>query len=124
VLARPDLTVGLKVFYHQHSLGLVFPEGPEWLLLIRVVLADSGGDAASMNSYTTNPYQECDGTGWVLYLSEAAEGGLEEAYRLCPECCAPRCCMGSGKDRFCPRPATVCRGEVYLCEEHAVYRLR
>jgi hypothetical protein len=42
VLARPDLTVGLKVFYHQHSLGLVFPEGPEWLLLIRVVLADSG----------------------------------------------------------------------------------
>ena len=36
VLARPDLTVGLKAFYHQHSLGLVFPEGPEWLLLVHV----------------------------------------------------------------------------------------
>jgi hypothetical protein len=50
MLARPDLTVGLKAFYHQHSLGLVLPEGPDWLLLIRVVLADSGCDAASMNA--------------------------------------------------------------------------
>jgi hypothetical protein len=52
VLTRADLTVGLKAFYHQHSLGLVFSEGPEWLLLIRVVLADSGCDAASMSAYS------------------------------------------------------------------------
>jgi hypothetical protein len=50
MLARPDLTVGLKAFYHQHSLGLVLPEGPDRLLLIRVVLADSTCDAASMNT--------------------------------------------------------------------------
>ena len=71
-----------------------------------------------------HPCRECGGTGWVLYLSETVEVGLEEAYRLYPEGHAPRYCMGSKDDRLCPRPATVCRGEVYLCEEHAVYRLR
>jgi hypothetical protein len=71
-----------------------------------------------------HPCQECDGTGWVLYLSETVEGRLEEAYRPSPEGCAPRYCMGSGRDRHCPRPATMRCGKVYLCEEHAVYRLR
>ena len=70
------------------------------------------------------PCRECDGTGWVLYRSETEEGGFEVAYRLCPEGCAPRYCTGTGNDMLCPRPATVRRGEVYLCEEHAVYRLR
>jgi hypothetical protein len=50
VLARPDLTAGVEDFYHQHSLGLVLPEGPDWLLLIRVVLAESACDAAWMNA--------------------------------------------------------------------------
>lgn len=26
--------------------------------------------------------RECDGTGWVLYRSEAKDGTFEEAYRL------------------------------------------
>jgi hypothetical protein len=71
-----------------------------------------------------HPCRECDGTGWVPYLSETVGGDFEKAYRLCPEGHAPRYCAGSGKDGLCPRPATVCRGEVYLCEEHAVYRLQ
>jgi hypothetical protein len=70
------------------------------------------------------PCQECDGTGWTLYLSETVEGGLEVAYRLCPEGHAPRYCMGPKDDRLCPCLATVRRGEAYLCEEHAAYRLR
>jgi hypothetical protein len=86
---------------------------------VRVALV--GGKRNFQGDHTC---QECDGTGWVLYLSETAVGGLEEAYRLCPEGHAPRYCMGSKDDRLCPRPATVRRGKVYLCEEHAVYRLR
>ena len=70
------------------------------------------------------PCRECDGTGWVPYRSETLGGGFEEAYRLCPEGCAPRYCMVSGGDGLCPRPATVRRGKVYLCEEHAEHRLR
>ena len=70
------------------------------------------------------PCPECDGTGWVSYHSETAGGGFEEAYRLCPEGHAPRYCMGSSNDRLCSRPATVRHGKVYLCEEHAAYRLR
>ena len=69
-----------------------------------------------------NPCRECDGTGWVRYRSETVDGGFEGAYRLCPEGHAPRYCMGSKDDGLCPRPATVRRGEVYLCEEHAAYR--
>ena len=80
-----------------------------------------GGDR---NLRGDHPCPECDGTGWVLYLSETADGWFEGAYRLCPEGCAPRYCMGSGKDGLCPRPATVRRGKDYLCEEHAAYRLR
>jgi hypothetical protein len=79
---------------------------------------------SSGNLRGEHPCPECDGTGWVPNRSETVGGGLEEAYRLCPEGHAPRYCMGSGKDRLCPRPATVRRGKVYLCEEHAAYRLR
>jgi hypothetical protein len=71
-----------------------------------------------------NPCPECDGTGWAPYLSETVEGGFEEAYRLCPEGHTPRYCMGSNGERLCPRPGVVRRGKVYLCEEHAVYRVR
>ena len=71
MLARPDLIVGLKAFDHQHSLGLVFPEDPEWLLLIQVVLADSGGDAASMNAYSED-----------LSVLAAADCGQHAVYRL------------------------------------------
>ena len=70
------------------------------------------------------PCRECGGTGWVPYRSETVEGGFEEAYRLYPEGHAPCYCMVSSNDRHCPRPATVRRGEVYYCEEHAVHRLR
>jgi hypothetical protein len=71
-----------------------------------------------------HPCRRCDGTGWVPYRSETVEGGFEEAYRLCPEGCAPRYCMVSSNDRLCPRPATVRRGKAYYCEEHAVHRPR
>jgi hypothetical protein len=70
------------------------------------------------------PCRECDGTGWVPYRSETVHGGFEEAYRLCPEGCAPRYCVGSGDGRLCPRLAVVRRGEGYYCEEHAAHRLR
>jgi hypothetical protein len=70
------------------------------------------------------PCRECDGTGWVPYRSETVEGGFEEAYRLCPEGCAPRYCMVSSNDRLCPRPATVRRGRGYYCGQHAAHRPR
>ena len=53
------------------------------------------------------------------YRSETVEGGFEEPYRLCPECCAPRYCVGSNDERLCPRPGVVRRGEGYYCEYHA-----
>jgi hypothetical protein len=74
------------------------------------------------NSRDDLPCRGCDGTGWVLYRVETADGGFEEAYRLCPEGCAPRYCVGSGNDKLCPRPATVRLGLAYFCEEHAAYR--
>ena len=62
--------------------------------------------------------RECDGTGWILYRSETVDGELEEAYRLCPGCYAPRHCMGFKTDHPCSRPGTV-RYEVrYYCKEH------
>ena len=70
------------------------------------------------------PCPQCDGTGWVVYLSETVGSGSEEAYRLCPEGHAPRYCIGSRIGGLCPRPATVRRGEIYSCEEHAAYRPR
>jgi hypothetical protein len=79
---------------------------------------------SSRNLRGDHPCPECDGTGWVPYRSETAEGRFEEAYLLCPEGHAARYCMGSSNDRLCPRPAIVRRGKVYLCEEHAVYQLR
>ena len=62
--------------------------------------------------------RECDGTGWILYRSETVDGELEEAYRLCPGCYAPRRCMGSKTDHHCPRPGTVRYGLGYYCKEH------
>ena len=62
---------------------------------------------------------ECDGTGWILYRSETVDGVLEEAYRLCPNCCTPRYCTGRSNERSCPRPGTVRYGRRgYFCEEH------
>lgn len=78
------------------------------------------GRATDLNG--GNQCGECDGTGWVPYRSETVDGGLEEAYRLCPKGCTPRYCMGSRNGGVCPRPATVRRGKGYCCEEHAVYR--
>lgn len=37
---RPDLTVGLKAFYHYIPLGLVIPEVPEESLPLRIILVD------------------------------------------------------------------------------------
>ena len=62
--------------------------------------------------------RECDGTGWILYRSETVDGELEEAYRLCPNCCSPRRCMGSETDHPCYRPGTVRYGLGYYCKEH------
>ncbi len=62
--------------------------------------------------------RECDGTGWIPYRSETVDGEFEEAYSLCPDCHAPRYCMGSGTDRSCPRPGTVRCGLGYYCKEH------
>ena len=60
----------------------------------------------------------CDGTGWIPYRSETVDGELEEAYRLCPGCYAPRRCMGSKTSHYCPRPGTVRYGLSYYCKEH------
>jgi len=61
---------------------------------------------------------ECDGTGWIPYRSQTLDGELEEAYRLCPNCYAPRYCMGSRTNHPCPRPGTVRYGLDYYCKEH------
>ena len=61
--------------------------------------------------------RECDGTGWIPYRSETVDGELEEAYRLCPNCYAPRYCMGK-TDQPCPRPGTLRYGLGYYCKEH------
>jgi hypothetical protein len=60
----------------------------------------------------------CDGTGWIPYRSEALDGKLEEAYRLCPNCQVRRYCVGSTTDRPCPRPGTVRDGYTCSCDEH------
>jgi hypothetical protein len=62
--------------------------------------------------------RKCDGTGWIPYRSETVDGELEEAYRLCPNCYAPRHCMGFKTDHPCPRPGTVRYGLGYYCIEH------
>ena len=62
--------------------------------------------------------RECDGTGWIPYHSETVDGELEEAYRLCPSCYAPRRCMGSRSDHLCPRPGTMRYSLGYYCKEH------
>ena len=62
--------------------------------------------------------RECDGTGWIPYRSETVDGGFEEAYRLCSNCYAPRYCMGSEANCFCPRPGTIRCGLNYYCKEH------
>ncbi len=80
-----------------------------------------GGNRSLQSDLTC---RECGGKGWVPYRSETVDGAFEEAYRLCPEGCAPRCCEGSGAGRLCPRPATVRLGRAYFCEEHAAYRPR
>jgi hypothetical protein len=64
--------------------------------------------------------RECDGTGWVLYRSETAEGEFEGAYYLCPEGHVPRYCMGSSDGHLCSRPAAVRCGQRYYCKEHIV----
>ena len=61
---------------------------------------------------------ECNGTGWIPYRSETVDGEIEEAYRLCPNCRAPRYCIGSKTYRPCPRPGTARHGLGYYCEEH------
>src|SRR5215211_7106800 len=66
-----------------------------------------------------SPCDECNGTGWVLYRSEASDGKLEEAYCFCANRCAPRYCMLSSNDRhLCSRPGTVYYGLRYFCKEH------
>jgi hypothetical protein len=62
--------------------------------------------------------RECDGTGWVPYLSETLYGELEEAYRLCPGCYAPRRCMGSKINEACARLSSVRYELSYYCNEH------
>ncbi len=62
--------------------------------------------------------RECDGTGWVPYRSETIDGELEEAYRLCPNCHAPRYCTGFMGGHPCPSPGTVRHGLGYYCKEH------
>jgi len=62
--------------------------------------------------------RECDGTGWILYRSETLDGKLEEAYRLCPNRCAPRRCTGSKTEPPCPRPGTMRYRLDCYCKEH------
>ncbi len=70
-------------------------------------------------SAATRPFcRECDSTGWMLYHSETIDGELEEAYRLCPNRCAPRRCIGFEAGQPCSRPGTVRYGFGYYCKEH------
>ena len=62
--------------------------------------------------------RECNGTGWIPYRSETVDGELEEAYRLCPNCYAPRHCIGFKTGHPCSRPGTVRYGLGYYCVEH------
>jgi hypothetical protein len=62
--------------------------------------------------------RKCNGAGWIPYRSETVHDELEEAYRLCPNCYAPRRCMGSKTDHSCPRPGIVRYGLGYNCKEH------
>jgi hypothetical protein len=62
--------------------------------------------------------RECDGTGWIPYRSETVDGKLEEAYRLCSSCYAPRHCLAFKTDQPCPHPSTVRYGLGYYCQEH------
>ena len=72
-----------------------------------------------MASVAVHPFcRECNSTGWIPYSSETLDGKLEEAYRLCPSCCASRCCVDFEDDHPCPRPGTVRNGLGYYCEEH------
>ena len=68
---------------------------------------------------THSPCRECDGTGWIPYHSENLDGELEEAYRLCPNRCAPRRCMGFETEPSCPRPDTMRYRLDCYCKEHA-----
>jgi hypothetical protein len=61
--------------------------------------------------------RECGGTGWIPYYSKTVYGKLEEAYHLCPNRCAPCCCMGSKTGHYCPHPGTVRYGLGYYCKE-------
>ena len=56
--------------------------------------------------------------GWVPYRSETVDGELEEAYRLCPNCQAPRYCVSSRTCHPFPRPGTVCYGLDHYRREH------
>jgi hypothetical protein len=62
---------------------------------------------------------ECDGTGWIPYRAETLDGELEEAYRLCPNCCAPPRCMPSTTDHPCSRPDVVRYGLDHYCKKHS-----
>ena len=61
---------------------------------------------------------ECAGTGWIPYRSETVDGELEEAYRLCLNCQAPRACVGSKTGLPSPRPATMRYRLDCYCEGH------
>ena len=61
--------------------------------------------------------RECDGTGWIPYRSETVDGELEEAYRLCSNCCAPRRCMGFKPKHPCPHPGTMRYRLGYYCKK-------
>jgi hypothetical protein len=63
---------------------------------------------------------KCDGTGWIPYYSETVDGEIEEAYGLCPNCYAPRYCMGSTVGHPCFRPGTLRYGLGYYCKEHMI----
>ena len=49
---------------------------------------------------------------------ETIDGELEEAYRLCPNRCAPHHCVGFEVGQPCSRPGTVRYGLGYYCKEH------
>ena len=71
-----------------------------------------------MTSVAARPFcRECDGTGWMLYHSETIDGELEKAYRLCPNRCTPRRCVGFEAGQPCSRPGTVRYGLGYYCKE-------
>jgi hypothetical protein len=64
--------------------------------------------------------RDCRASGWGTLCQETIGCEVEESFRLCPTCSAPRCQVGSQGPNPCGRPAAVLRDAmIHAYEEHA-----